>query len=352
MSKNNFTDRLLCLIKENSCYEFPESKTNLVPDFGNSVKIQADWFQLRKIRKRTIGNLYKAYDLKGLEVVYSLLGDEYSKEMFLRVILYRIFDKNRFRLPLYYSHIWKFFDIIDTLLVPGSSFKVNDWDLHLYDLEKIGFKVKIHHIKIGIFINYILEQYRYKDKIYAKQGDYVIDGGACYGDTALYFADVVKDKGRVFSFEFVEENLKMFKKNIEANPDKKDIIKLTERPLYSDSLSEFSAAGTGPGCALSRDKTDKLYKTIAIDDFVQQNQIKRVDFIKLDIEGSEMDALKGAIRTIKEFRPQMAICLYHKNKDFSEIPNFLKELVPEYELYLDHFTIIDWETVLFAKVPA
>ena len=62
-----------------------------------------------------------------------------------------------------------------------------------------------------------------------------------------------------------------------------------------------------------------------------------------------MSALQGAVETIRKFKPQLAICLYHKNEDFSEIPKMLRALVPEYELYLDHFTIMDWETVLFAR---
>jgi FkbM family methyltransferase len=349
LEKNNFKDRLFYLIKEHSRYEFPESKTDFVPNFDMPVKIEANRFQLKKIQRETIDHLHRDYDLAGLENTYGLFCDEYSKEMFLNVMLYRLFDKSRFRLPLYYSQVWKFFDRIDTLSVPGSGFKLNDWDFHLYDLKEIGFEVKLFYFKIGIFINYLLEQYRYKNKVYVRQGDYVIDGGSCYGDTALYFANAAGRSGKVFSFEFIEENLEIFKKNIDMNPAIKDIVELTERPLYSDSVSEFSAVGNGPGAALTEARHGRTYKTISIDDFIGRSKIEKINYIKLDIEGSEMDALRGARETITRFRPQLAICLYHKNTDFSTIPKLLKEFVPEYELFLDQFTIMNWETVLFAK---
>ena len=54
----------------------------------------------------------------------------------------------------------------------------------------------------------------------------------------------------------------------------------------------------------------------------------------MDIEGSEFEALKGGHRFIKEKRPNLAICLYHKSKDLIYIPQYVKELVPDYEIHL------------------
>lgn len=57
-------------------------------------------------------------------------------------------------------------------------------------------------------------------------------------------------------------------------------------------------------------------------------------FIKMDIEGSELEALKGAEKLIRERKPSLAICVYQKENDVIEIPFYLKSLVPEYKLYL------------------
>lgn len=106
-----------------------------------------------------------------------------------------------------------------------------------------------------------------------------------------------------------------------------------------------------PGASL-RNKSVKIdaVPTITIDDFVKREKIARVDFIKMDIEGYELEALKGAMNTIKAHKPKLAISLYHKFDDFTLIPLWISQLGCGYELYLDHYTIYAEETVLFARM--
>ena len=75
---------------------------------------------------------------------------------------------------------------------------------------------------------------------------------------------------------------------------------------------------------------------------------QRVDFIKADIEGYEMDMLQGAEHLIREQRPRLAICLYHKITDPYEIPLYLKKLVPEYHFKVRHHAMNFTENVLYA----
>ena len=76
---------------------------------------------------------------------------------------------------------------------------------------------------------------------------------------------------------------------------------------------------------------------------------EKVSFIKMDIEGSELEALKGAQTIIKEQRPKMAICVYHKIEDLWKIPLFLHKINPEYKIYIRHHAKF-WvsETVCYA----
>ena len=68
----------------------------------------------------------------------------------------------------------------------------------------------------------------------------------------------------------------------------------------------------------------------------------------MDIEGAELSALHGAEKTIKRDKPVLAICVYHKREDLIAIPQYIKELVPEYKLYLRaHFPYAS-ELVLYA----
>ncbi|ONI42721.1 hypothetical protein AN639_12060 [Candidatus Epulonipiscium fishelsonii] len=76
-----------------------------------------------------------------------------------------------------------------------------------------------------------------------------------------------------------------------------------------------------------------------------------VTFIKMDVEGAELEALIGAEKIVKKYKPHLAISLYHRPEDIFEIPLYVKKLVPEYKLYLRHYSLhYSYETVLHAFV--
>ena len=101
-----------------------------------------------------------------------------------------------------------------------------------------------------------------------------------------------------------------------------------------------------PGFSIEKDPEN--IPTIRIDDFMGRQGIEKMDFIKMDIEGSELAALKGAEETIRKHRPKLAISLYHKIDDYITIPQYLTETFPFYDFYLDHYTLFMQETVLYA----
>ena len=88
---------------------------------------------------------------------------------------------------------------------------------------------------------------------------------------------------------------------------------------------------------------------ISIDEAIDPED--RVTIMKMDIEGSELEGLKGARKTIQRDKPKLAICIYHRLEDMTEIPLYIKELVPEYKLYVRHHSSCDSETVLYAVLP-
>jgi hypothetical protein len=71
----------------------------------------------------------------------------------------------------------------------------------------------------------------------------------------------------------------------------------------------------------------------------------------MDVQGVELKALNGAVKTIMRDRPKLAICVYHKPEDLFKIPKYIKNLVPEYKLYMRHHAWSLIETVLYAVVP-
>ncbi|MCR5261552.1 MAG: FkbM family methyltransferase [Candidatus Gastranaerophilales bacterium] len=348
----SFESKIKALLKVCAVYHYPETKNDYVPDFTKPVQVETVELLNEYAYKRALAEL-ETLDMGLLEETYRNLSDEYSKEIMLQVIAYNCFDEPKLRFPIFYSPDLELSDYISTLAVDDE--KIDIWNSNLslskLNLSKLGFNITLWQNPLGTIIDFVQEQYKYKHVVEAQEGDVALDAGACYGDTALYFSE--KTKGaKVYSFEFIPENLEMFRKNIELNPQYKDNIELVQRPIGSVSGNKLYAVPNGPGTNLTDKKTDNAIEleTITIDDFVAQNNIEKIDFIKMDIEGSEEDALKGAKKTISKFKPKLAICAYHKKDDLCILPQLIKSIVPEYKLYLNHYTINATETVLFAKV--
>jgi FkbM family methyltransferase len=74
----------------------------------------------------------------------------------------------------------------------------------------------------------------------------------------------------------------------------------------------------------------------------------RPTYLKMDIEGSEEDAILGACRTIQRDSPVLAVCMYHKQKDLWSLPLLIREVRPDYRFFLLAHAEEGWETVCYA----
>jgi FkbM family methyltransferase len=186
--------------------------------------------------------------------------------------------------------------------------------------------------------------------IQPEYGDIVLDLGACLGDTALAFAIAVGEKGQTYSFDPLPRHKIIFKENMRKNPDLASRITFVEKAVSeaSDELVGFSQAAAG-----SRFDTAGLLKvkTISVDDFVESERLTRVDFIKMDIEGSEHSALLGSRATIERFCPKLAISIYHRPEDLYEIIELIHSIEHRYQMYVEQYTAHDEEVILYAYVP-
>ena len=132
------------------------------------------------------------------------------------------------------------------------------------------------------------------------------------------------------------------------NPALASRITLISKALAQSSGATLSFSQNGPGSHAVETATGLSVETQSIDNLVSEGNLSRVDFIKMDIEGSEMNALLGAEQTIRRYRPRLAISVYHSVQDFIRIPEWIANLGLGYRMYLDHFTIYGEESVLFA----
>ncbi len=97
------------------------------------------------------------------------------------------------------------------------------------------------------------------------------------------------------------------------------------------------------------ESADDSIETTAVDDFVAAARIDKVDFIKLDVEGAELDVMRGARQTICNHRPQLAVCVYHKLEHYYEIPLLLSQYTENYIFRIGHYSPFHLfsETVLY-----
>ena len=230
-----------------------------------------------------------------------------------------------------------------------------DWELQPRSMRSIGFPLEVFLPKKRPSIIFDLEQYADpKNNIYAKSGDVIIDGGGCWGDSALYFASLAGQGGKVYCYEFIPENLGIMRRNFELNPELAARIEVIEKPLWSHSGETMEFVCDGPATRIKREGDDDAgilkFHTTTIDDLIHTNGVTRVDFIKLDIEGAEPAALKGASQSIRRFKPTMALCVYHDPAHFAQLARYIDSIQPGYLYSLDHMTTCDWETVLYASV--
>lgn len=96
---------------------------------------------------------------------------------------------------------------------------------------------------------------------------------------------------------------------------------------------------------LYKGQGENVVKKRRIDDILKG---KRVSYLKMDIEGAELEALQGAAQSIRRWKPMLAICIYHKPEDVFEIPQYILSLVKDYRFYVRHYSTCLCETVLYA----
>lgn len=325
--------------------------------------------RLKKVAKKIIRNISpeKLYLITGHNLVnpYSKeiekIWDNISaldRELLVSLIAYKLLGYQRVKLPRNNEAYWEAIKTAKSLSIPADTYDPHfmHFILEKFDLKPVGFDVKLYFFESGVAIDYIIEQYAYKINekhiVQAEVGDAVLDIGGCWGDTALYFAHKVGINGKVYSFEFIPDNIKLFRLNTSFNPELVSQIELIPHPVSNSSGQTIYFKDKGPSSTVTFESFEEqtgTTTTISIDDFVKSNNINTIDFIKMDIEGAECLALEGAIETIKRFRPKLAIAIYHSMNDFVTIPNWILNLDLDYEIFIGHYTIHAEETVCFAK---
>lgn len=294
----------------------------------------------------------------GLQTSYGLLADEPSRQALVDLVKLRALGPYHSPLrvtPAEYRARQQHAD--RTLRRSPATFHTPDpffSSLSLYELPVPGgAPIRLHSHSVDVVSVYLLDQYSYLRgaQVAARDGDVVLDVGGCFGDTALYFASRIGPSGRVYTFEFDPVNLEVLRANLGLNPELAarieivpfalwDVPRETLRFTPAGRTTSLALAGASPGSA--------SVLTTTVDEFVAQRGLGRVDFIKLDVEGAEGNVLRGAGDSLARFRPALALAAYHRDDDLIELPQLIDSLKLGYRFWLDSFSSVQEETVLFA----
>lgn len=181
------------------------------------------------------------------------------------------------------------------------------------------------------------------------QPESFIDCGAYTGDTieeALeFYGDSLK---RIVAFEPDEKNLEQLERRLQKHEIPDGCLKMFAVGTWSsEQVLHFSSSDSSSGI---RENGDIEIKVDALDHVLASEP--SVDFVKMDVEGSEKESLLGAADTIRKFHPALAICAYHRFEDLYVLPDLIEKLTGNgvYE-YFFRYHGPDLRELVFYAVP-
>ncbi len=183
-----------------------------------------------------------------------------------------------------------------------------------------------------------LEQFKEPHEIF-------VDGGCYDGANSVRFAQWAGSAQKtIYAFEADEKNIE--KCRIALGQIEEADCHLIAKGMWSKDM-ELNFCAKGNEASSFMKNGQQRMPVISLDAVVKD----RVTFIKMDIEGAEYEALKGAGDTITKYRPKLAVSIYHKLEDIWELPQLLLSFYSGYVFYLRHYSLSSEETVLYA-VPS
>ena len=194
---------------------------------------------------------------------------------------------------------------------------------------------------------------------FVNRGDeYFVDAGAYVGDGVEKF--IWANNGgfkHIYAFEpgnqqfdaLVKRKLRLLN---EWALDENDITLVNAGLGEHESFATINInKGHLLGANLTVNATDEDgsgIQVFSLDDFIKDN---KVTFIKADIEGMEMEMLKGAIKTIEKNQPKMALSVYHKPDDLFVIIDFILKINKEYRIEIRHHSPLLMDTTIYCWIP-
>jgi len=150
------------------------------------------------------------------------------------------------------------------------------------------------------------ERLKFKDFL-PKRNQIVIDAGASLGDYTLIYSKLIGKRGKVITFEPNKKAFNLLLKNIEANKVS-NVIALRMALWNEEGTISIKEGNFSTLDKISSEKENTYrVKAITLDSIVKKLKLKRVDLVKIDVEGAEVQVLKGSLETIRRFHPKIIV---------------------------------------------
>lgn len=220
-----------------------------------------------------------------------------------------------------------------------------DWVRSIFsDQESTDTFDKIMNFRLNARIESLKEfNYRINDQYFEaflnlQAGEVFVDVGGFDGFTTCEFVKRCPSYSAVHFFEPNERNLSLANQNISSFKN----INVHKMGLFDKKTTLSFDPEKGSASKISESGIE-IINVDLLDDVVSE----KTTFIKLDIEGVEMAALRGMKNHILKFHPKIAIAVYHKPSDFREIPTYILGIRNDYNVYLRHYTEGWTETIMY-----
>lgn len=182
-----------------------------------------------------------------------------------------------------------------------------------------------------------------------REGEVFVDCGAYDGDTIQSFLQQPSGcSGRIVAFEADPNNFRKLEHTVSQLPQRASIVVNNLAVGASNGSVCFCASGN-EASYVSSNSGDTRVNCVALD-----TALDGLDptFIKMDIEGAELDALSGASTLIKRCSPILAICSYHRQDHLWKIPLLIRSFKSDYRFYLRPHLLEGWDLVCYAVPPS
>ncbi|MCC6179760.1 MAG: FkbM family methyltransferase [Chloroflexi bacterium] len=301
-------------------------------------------------------------NLEQLAWLHDRLADDYSRSVLVDLLRCRIVGRTDLARPGARPSYQSMQARVDQDLLLAQRTK-HPWrpDFNRYRIPGMHGPIELHADRGRVLDTFLLEQYAYvrgSTTVRAQPGGVVIDAGSCWGDAALYFADLVGPNGRVYAVELVASKCALIEENLALNPRLRERISVIERAVSDRSGDTVGYEPDGPSATPTPVRMDPWgsfvadVPTVAIDDLIADMGLDRVDSIKLDVDGLELAALVGARATILRHRPTLVVALSHDEGDLVTIPRHLDALTSGYDFFLECVAAHGEKAFLFARPRA